>query len=349
MKYRMAATGVILLAALSAFAGASRAAPLPVNVSNFARAETDMYMGKAVKDGAFGQLRHRREPAAIDQQDVVRMNRDTLYSNGVFDLEAGPITITLPDPGQRFLSLQVLNQNQYTTEVVYAPGRHTYTKDKVGTRYVYLIIRTLADAEDPADVKKANGLQDLIKVEQANRGTFDVPQWDPASQAKARNALLSLGSLGGTGIMFGRKEEVDPVSFLIGSAAGWGGNPPSAAVYSSVFPGQNDGKIVYRLTVKDVPVDGFWSISVYNANGFFEKNSLGAYSVNNLTAKRNPDGSTTVQFGGCQQAKPNCLPIVDGWNYTVRLYRPRQAILEGTWTFPAAKPVQSVGKEVNRP
>ena len=40
----------------------------------------------------------------------------------------------------------------------------------------------------------------------------------------------------------------------------------------------------YRLTVRDVPVDGFWSISVYNADGFFEPNERGAYSVNNITA-----------------------------------------------------------------
>jgi hypothetical protein len=71
-------------------------------------------MGKAVKEGAFGQLRHRLEPAAIARRDVVRMNRDTLCSMGVFDLAAGAITVTLPDPGKRFLSLQVLSQDQYT-------------------------------------------------------------------------------------------------------------------------------------------------------------------------------------------------------------------------------------------
>ena len=36
----------------------------------------------------------------------------------------------------------------------------------------------------------------------------------------------------------------------------------------------------------------------------------------------------------------NCLPIMKGWNYTVRLYRPRQEILDGTWKFPEPQPVQ---------
>jgi hypothetical protein len=61
--------------------------------------------------------------AAIDKQDVVRMNRDTLYSSGVFDLEAAPVTITLPDAGKRFMSMQVVSDDHYTTEVVCAPGR----------------------------------------------------------------------------------------------------------------------------------------------------------------------------------------------------------------------------------
>jgi len=43
--------------------------------------------------------------------------------------------------------------------------------------------------------------------------------------------------------------------------------------------------------------------------------------------------------GGCTSGVANCLPIVSGWNYTVRLYRPRAAILDGSWTFPEAVPV----------
>ena len=312
--------------------------PVPVNVSNFVRAETDMYFTKAVQDNAFGKLRHRREPTLIDKQDVVRMNRDTLYSNGLYDLDASPITVTLPDAGPRYMALQVVSQDHYTTEVVYAPGTFTYTREKVGTRYVFLIIRTLADPQNPADVKAANALQDAIKVEQASVGNFEVPEWDPVTQKAAREALLTLGSLGGTTKMFGRKEDVDPVSFLIGSAGGWGGNPPGAAIYIPVFPKASDGATAHRLKVKDVPVDGFWSISVYNKEGFFAKNDLGAYSLNNLTAKPDSDGSFTIQFGGDPKGASNYLPISPGWNYTVRLYRPRKALLDGTWKFPEATP-----------
>jgi hypothetical protein len=80
---------------------------------------------------------------------------------------------------------------------------------------------------------------------------------------------------------------------------------------------------VHKVVVKGVPVDAFWSISVYNAHGYYEKNTLNAYTINSITGKKGADGSTTVQFGGCDGKIPNCIPIVEGWNYTVRLYRPR--------------------------
>jgi len=92
------------------------------------------------------------------------------------------------------------------------------------------------------------------------------------------------------------------------------------------------------VVVKDVPVDAFWSISVYNAQGYYEKNTLNAYTINSITGKNGADGSTTVLFGGCDGKIPNCIPIVEGWNYTVRLYRPRAEILNGTFKFPEARP-----------
>jgi para-nitrobenzyl esterase len=249
--------------------------------------------------------------------------------------------------------MQVISEDHYTIEVVYGPGSYTYAKDKIGTRYVGLLIRVLANPEDETDLKAAHAVQDGIKVEQASAGKFEIPDWDPVSQTRVRNSLKSLAAKASLledkispltelrqsdpPVMFGTEEEVDPIAHLMGTAVGWGGNPPSAAVYEGFFPARNDGKIVHRLTLKDVPVDGFWSVSVYNAEGFFEKNDLSAYSLNNLTAEADPNGSVTVLFGGCQKDTPNCLPVTEGWNYTVRLYRPRSEILDGSWKLPEAQ------------
>ena len=240
---------------------ASTAQTLAVTADNFKRAESDQYFGNLVNDGAFGRFHHERLPAAIDNQKVVRLNRDTLYSSGIFDLDAGPVTVTLPDAGTRFRSMMVLNQDHYVQDVVYGAGAHSYTREGIGTRYVLLALRTLVNPADSRDLEQVHALQDAVTVAPRSPGSFEVP------------------------------------------------------------------------------VDGFWSVSVYNADGYFEANPLDAYSLNNLTARRDADGAITIQFGGCDGKVANCLPVMKGWNYTVRLYRPRAEILSGAWTFPEATPV----------
>jgi hypothetical protein len=324
----------------SAYAQSPSGNAVPVTIDNFKRAESDLYMGNLAKEGGLGKLTHRHEPASIDNQTVIRLNRDTLYSSGVFDLDAGPVTITMPDAGKRFMSLQVINEDHYVPAVYYGPGRHTLTRQNVGTRYVVAGIRTLVDPNDPKDLAQVHALQDAIKVSQKDVGKLELPKWDQASQKSIRDALLVLNNYtGGFAHAFGPKGQVDPVRHLIGTAAGWGGNPDKDATYLNVTPTKNDGTTVYKINVRDVPVDAFWSISVYNAQGYFEKNSYDAYSLNGITAKKNPDGSVTIQFGGCDGKISNCLPIMKGWNYTVRLYRPRPEILSGKWKFPEAQPV----------
>jgi hypothetical protein len=73
--------------------------------------------------------------------------------------------------------------------------------------------------------------------------------------------------------------------------------------------------------------------------GYYEKNPQNAYTLNNLTAQKSGDGSIAIQFGGCDGKVPTCLPVVKGWNYTVRLYRPRAEILNGKWKFPEPRSV----------
>jgi len=312
----------------------------PVTWDNFVRAESDKYFKSYADLGGFGKFYNIRQPTPIDAQKVIRMNRDTMYSFGVFDLTT-PVTITKPDTGDRFQSMMVVNQDEYVPmPVAYKPGKYTLTQDKVGTRYVMVAFRTFANANDPEDIKKVIAIQDQIKVEQASAGTFEIPNWDQKSQDRLRDALLVLAStLTDTSKCFGTKGKVDPIAHLIGAAYGWGGNPAKDATYLNVVPEKNDGKTRYVLTVKDVPVDGFWSISLYDAKGFFQKNQYNAYSINNITGVKNKDGSITIHFGG-DPKQSNYLPIMDGWNYIVRLYRPHQEILDGKWKFPAPQEVK---------
>ena len=242
------------------------------------------------------------------------------------------------DPtGKRFQSMVVINEDHYIKQIAYDPGEYLLTREKIGTRYVQVAFRTFVDPTNPEDVKAANLIQDKIVARQSAPGKFEIPEWDEVSLQKVRSGLLLMGStLKDSKRMFGDVGDVDPVRHMIGTAAGFGGNSESDAVYLNVFPEKSDGKTAFVLKVKNVPVDGFWSVSVYNAEGFFEKNDANAYSFNNITAKKDDDGGVTIHFGGDPKLA-NYLPIMKGWNYTVRLYRPRKEILDGSWKFPEAQ------------
>jgi hypothetical protein len=308
-----------------------------VNVENFARAETNRILAAILRDtGGINRWMHNREPTPLDHQPVIRQNRDTLYSASVIDVSKG-VTITMPDGGDRYMSAMLVNQDHYVMAVLHEPGEHELSFEQLGTPYVLLAVRTLVDPVDPADVAAANALQDQLSLRAESAEPFVLPEYDEASFMATRNALLELAKgLHGFEHAFGTADRVDPVRHLIATAAGWGGLPDEEAMYLNVNPGLPVG--AYKLTVHDVPVDAFWSISLYNAAGYFEANDRNANSVNSVTAQPNDDGSVTVYFGGCDDNRPNCLPIMDGWNYIVRLYRPRPELLSGSWSFPSIEP-----------
>jgi hypothetical protein len=330
----------LLMASSVASAQTTVSPTKPVTVENYNRAQTDVNFAGVVKIGGFGKFRHGRELAPPAQQGIVRPNRDTLYSFAIVDLDAGPVTITLPDAGKHFMGLQVVNEDQYTPATYYGAGTCTLTREMIGTRYAIVVVRFLVDFSNKEDVRQVHALQDAIRFSQERPGTFEIPNWDVASLKKVQAALLQLGTtVSDTRRMFGANEdEVDPVKHLIGSAMLWGGNPEKDALYLPITPARNDGQTIYKLTVGDVPVDGFWSLTVYNGEGYLQPNQDNAYAVNSINAKRGPDGPVTIQFGGCDREIPNCLPIASGWNYTVRLFRPRAEILDGSWKFPLAQP-----------
>ena len=334
--------GCILLVTtgVSVFAQTPVAAPVRITADNFNRAETDVNLALRVKRGAFGKFYHSRELPL--ENAGVRTSRDTLYSEAVFDLDAGPVKITLPNAGKRFMSMIVINEDHYVYEVDYGAGNYNFTKAEVGTRYVFMALRTMVDPNDPQDIKQARALQDAVIVKQKSPGRFEIPNWDQVTQKNVRDMLLGLNAtLPDLKRAFGSRTQVDHVRHLIGTAVRWGGNPDRDVTSLNVIPSWNDGAAVYRLTIPGkVPVNAFWSVTVYDAEGRFKKNPYDAYSVNSITAKKSADGSVAMQFGGCDGKLPNCLPTTPGWNYLVRLYRPRDEILNGKWKVPEAQVVK---------
>jgi len=312
-----------------------------ITIQNLVRAESDTMFRMTMKESdiGIGEISHEREVASANApQPVIRANQDTLYSVAVVDLST-PVTVTLPESDGRFQSVLVISQDHYN--FAYAePGAYELTEEEVGTRFAMLLFRTFIDAGDPDDATRAHAAQDGIVIEGGGQGPFEAPDWDLEALAKARKAVNDLAAVVGidAGTSFGRKGEIDPLGHLIG-IAGWAGQPATTASAFVDAVDANDGKTPHVVTVRDVPVDAFWSITVYDADGFLAPNDINRNSYNNTSATPNDDGSYTIHFGGDPKAI-NYLPITDGWNYTIRLYQPRQEILDGSWTFPKIEPVK---------
>ena len=312
--------------------------PVFVNVDNFVRAETAFQIDRflPLAGGKVNTWAHIRVPTPLDAQNVIRMNRDTLYSGALVDIRKGA-TLTIPELDGRYLSIMTVNQDHYNNKVYRNAGTYELTMEEFHTPYVFLSARILVDSTDPEDIKKVNALQDKLMTSAVSAIPYSHPDYDQASYEATYNALIELSrGIPDLREMFGKKEEVDDVRHLVGSAFVWGGLPESEAIYLNVEPNLPVG--AYQLTVKDVPVDAFWSISVYNRDGYFQENEHDAYSMNSVTGERNKDGSFTVHFGGDPKA-PNYLHITEGWNYIVRLYQPHNELLDGSWIFPTVRKV----------
>ncbi|NLG45329.1 MAG: DUF1214 domain-containing protein [Gordonia sp.] len=294
-----------------------------------------MFSDNQAMAGGAGRFLHNRTPAPIDAQTVIRLNRDTLYSFAVVDLRE-PARLTLPNSGGRYLSAMIVNEDHFINKVLHEPGEHLLTSDEYGSRYVFVAVRILVDPTEPDDVAAVSELQDALVLAGPSQEPFIMPDYDIPSLDATRTALLELArGLDSFDRSFGTRDEVDPIRHLIASAAGWGGLPSSEAAYVGVDPQLPPGD--YELVFRDVPVDAFWSVSVYNAQGFFEPNAQGLYTVNSVTGVRDDDGSITVRFvaSADDEVPPNAIVAPDGWNYLIRLYRPRPEIHDGRWTPPA--------------
>ena len=133
---------------------------------------------------------------------------------------------------------------------------------------------------------------------------------------------------------FGKKGELSEELRNFGVAVGWGGLPKQGAVYP--FPKIVNSTEPQVLVLKDVPNDprAFWSVTVYNKEGF----AVGQkYNVNSAFAKKNAKGEYVIHLGG-DKNQDNYLDIYPGWNVAVRIYSPTKAYFNGSWTPPQFQP-----------
>jgi hypothetical protein len=107
---------------------------------------------------------------------------------------------------------------------------------------------------------------------------------------------------------------------------------------------QFEGRKRYAVTFaasQEPPVNGFWSLTLYNDQHLFHPNTLNRYSVGtkNKNLKRNADGSLTLYVGATspgQDQESNWLPAPEGrFSLYIRAYWGQAPIIDGSWRPPA--------------
>ncbi|MBF7731556.1 DUF1254 domain-containing protein [Pseudomonas sp. N040] len=313
-------------------------APTLVTAQNFIRAETDrMFFGIARQAGGVNQFYHYRKPTPLDQQSVVRMNRDTLYSMAVVDTRRGA-SIRVPElPGDRYVSVYLVDNDHYVPRVIYSAGVHPLPS---ATRYLGVAVRIqLHEPDDPREIALVNSLQDQFVIQAGSAEPLPPLRWDMPSldrlRAQYEQDARQYPSWKG---MQGPRGKVNEKTRHIAAAAAWGLFPERDATYLNYNGGFNAERC-YTATYQIPENRAFWSITLYGKDGFMQhENSL----LNASNVVLDPDGGFTAYFGSrevCGEV-PNRLDTSDGWNFLMRIYRPGPSVLDGRYQLPAVRPVE---------
>lgn len=311
-----------------------------VTQENYCRAETDRAFEKGLPaSGGVNRWMHFRNLTPLDQQTVVRMNKDTLYSTAVVDTSKGATITVPPMPKGRYFSVLMVDNDHYAPGVIYESGTHELPQD---TKYLCLIVRIhLHDPDDPDDIALVNQLQDQFVITAASADPFPETNWDKTSRealTKQFNAEFATYDKFPDDWM-GPRGQVNEQTRHLACAGGWGLFPNKDAIYIN-YNGKLPADQCHRATYVVPENTGFWSITVYGADGYIKSaNSV----LNQFNTTVNDDGTFTVYFGpkeACGDV-PNRLDVTEGWNFLMRVYRPGESVLDGSYKLPDARPVET--------
>lgn len=316
----------------------SQVAPTKVTPETYIRAESDRQFNDIVKlAGGLNRLFHIRTPTPLDKQNVVRMNRDTLYSMGVVDTSKGA-TITVPElPEGRYASVYLLDNDHYVPFVIYKSGIHKLPQE---TKYLIIGVRIkVFNPEDKSEIAMINKLQDQFIIKADSEESMPAFKWNmdslKAMTAQYEKDAAQYPSYKG---MQGPRGKVEEKTRHIAAAAAYGLFPEWDATYLN-YNGGHDAKICHKATYKVPENNAFWSITVYGDDGYMKSDNN---VVNSSNVKLNTDGTFTTYYGSkdiCSDM-PNRVDVTDGWNFLMRIYRPGPSVIDGSYKMVNAKVVK---------
>jgi len=304
-----------------------------VTPETFIRAETDNMFSTDADKTTINEFVHYRSLIPLDRQNVIRMNKDVLYSAVVVDTKGGA-SITIPEmPDDRYMSALVIDNDHYVPIIIHEAGTHSLPDD---TRYVIVLVRIqVLNPNDAEEIEMINNLQDQFKINASSSEPFPVFHWDRASLDSLRaiyNAEFAKYDRYPSD-WAGARGEVNEETRHLAAAGAWGLFPEKEATYINYNGGNLSGDKCYKATYEVPDNEGFWSITVYGEDGKMQSENV-IQNASNTTF--NEDGTFTVYFGSeenCPEAE-NRLDITDGWNFLMRVYLPGESVLNGEYQLP---------------
>ncbi len=312
--------GLLVVMSLSAASSGYANSLVPVSEDNYEIAESDLAFKNITKLVGSNKWYHFPGLTPLDNQTVVRMNRDTIYSAYIADLSKGG-TIEIPEVGDRYISVMIVQNDHYIDQVFSTPGIH---KIESKTDFAMIAARIQIDPNDPSDLQRVKDIQSKLKVTTGSYKEHVMPNYDMGQLVAVRDSLTKEGSkLGNQRNMQGAHGQVEPRMHMYGTAIGWGMLPDAEAQYFSYYSKgdvanpNNCSQATYQAP--KVMGNGFYSLTIYNDQGYiaFDKAVL---NKNNL--EYNDDGSFTVNYGKCPKDAKNVMPVAKGWDVMMRIYKP---------------------------
>jgi len=293
---------------------------------DYIRAETHSFFADFLGRAGIGSFHHFPSLATAEDTWVVSPNNDTLYSVAIVNTTDG-FTLRIPDLGERFLSIQIIDEDHLTPFHLYGGGDREFSADQFRTDYVGIGLRIGTDgtAEDIAEINE--NVTPRISIEGAkNEDAMLRP--DRNTMLAVRAAMIEqYAMLPNTfGVMQADPADVEDWEIFTYTTAGaWGLSMDEHAMYVIYSPEGAIGGECWIGSFPPVPAEEFFSITVYGPDKFLMTNENNIVS-STRGAVLEPDGSFTVVFGGeqCREKAPNwAYTPEDGWSFLLRAYRPR--------------------------
>lgn len=318
---------LLLATVISAAAVGVLAAPTTeITLDNYVAAETELNFTRVASQAGINTFLHK-EAVTMENQEVIRSNRDVLYSLAVVDVREGA-TFTVQDSG-RYQVIHIIDENHLFHQVVNEGELFHVSKDDLsGGEYVYLLSRTKIIGND---IDEAKEVQKRMTIDSKSAVPYTKNNFDEEATRAFRAELISKASSGevrmpsGINAFVGKHNPEYHHDWVYGAALGWGSLPAHAASYALTTPGEGSmecSSITFKEPDLKFDDNGYYSITLYNAEGYIDSDNFHKPSDE---MKDNGDGTKTV-YVNCPDIKGSLTAPNTGWQATLRLYRPTDAV-----------------------